>query len=310
MTAFYHKNTLPFNTPKYEQILSVYDPERTALWMYMNPNPRPSFNPTILAEIRDLQTRATNYLNSGNITKPIHYFVVASATPGVFNLGGDVDLFIQLINSGDRDSLSHYGRLCVDAVHANATGFGVPDLATIALVQGSALGGGFECALACNHIIAEEGSQMGFPEILFNLFPGMGALSLLSRKVGLSQAERLVQNGEMRSAREMWDLGVVDELVDDAVGTQAVSQFIRRHQRASNGLMAIRQASQRISPITHEELVDIVELWVDAALRLTSRDLRLMSRIVAAQNRLEAEETAVTPQYRPAQANVLELVHA
>jgi len=310
MTAFYHNNSLPFETPHYQQILSVYDPERTALWCYMNPNPRPSFNPTILAEIRDLQNRVIDYLSSGNITEPIHYFVFASATPGVFNLGGDVDLFIELINSGDRDTLSHYGRLCVDAVHANATGFGIPDLTTLALVQGSALGGGFECALSCNHVIAEENAQMGFPEILFNLFPGMGAMSFLSRKVGLSKAERLVQDGKMHGAREMWEMGVVDELAADGEGTQALSQFIRHHQRASNGLLAIRQASQRISPVTHQELLDIVDLWVDAALRLTSRDLRMMSRIVAAQNRLEPDVAAPTPIRRPNVANVLELVHA
>ncbi|MGD8712442.1 MAG: crotonase/enoyl-CoA hydratase family protein [Thiohalophilus sp.] len=311
MTDFYRNNSLPFETPNYQQILSVYDPERTALWCYMNPNPRPSFNPAILAEIRDLQKRVITYLSSGNITEPIHYFVFASATPGVFNLGGDVDLFIDLINTGDRDTLYDYGRQCVDAVYANATGFGFPDFTTLALVQGSALGGGFECALSCNHVIAEENAQMGFPEILFNLFPGMGAMSFLSRKVGLSMAERLVQDGKMHSARAMWEMGVVDKLAANGEGTHELSQFIRQHQRASNGRLAIRQASHRVSQLTHEELLDIVEIWVDAALRLTSRDLRMMSRIVAAQNRLEAEEAAVTPTptYRPTnQPNVLELV--
>jgi len=310
MTAFYHKKSLPFYTPYYHQLLSCYDAERNALWCYLNPNPRPSFNLALLAEMRDLQNRASNYLNSGNITEPIQYFVYASATRGVFNLGGDVDLFIQLINSGDRDALAEYARLCIDVVHANAINLGMPGLTTISLVQGSALGGGFECALSCNHVIAEENSQMGFPEILFNLFPGMGAMSFLSRRVSLSQAERLVQDGKMHSARAMWEMGVVDELAADGEGTQAVSQFIRRHQHASNGRLAIRQASQRIAPVTYEELIDIVEYWVDAAFRLTSRDLRMMSKIVAAQNRLEADEAAPTPIHRPNRANVLELVHA
>ncbi|MDZ7802953.1 crotonase/enoyl-CoA hydratase family protein [Thiohalophilus sp.] len=310
MTAFYSNNSLPFETPDYQQLLSCYDAERTALWCYLNPSPRPSFNLALLTEIGDLQNRVATYMNSGNITEPIHYFVFASATRGVFNLGGDVDLFIQLINTADRDALYDYARLCIDEVYANATGFGVPDLTTISLIQGSALGGGFECALSCNHVIAEEDSQMGFPEILFNLFPGMGALSLLSRKIGLSQAERLVQDGKMHSARALCEMGVIDELAADGEGTQAVNQFIRQHQRASNGRLAIRQASQRIAPVTHEELMDIVEFWVDAALRLTSRDLRMMSRIVAAQNRLEANEAVPAARQRPEQANVLELVRA
>lgn len=310
MTAFYRNNPLPFDTPNYQQLMACYDAERTALWCYMNPNPRPSFNPALLAEMRDLQDRVISYLSSSNIKEPIHYYVYASATRGVFNLGGDVDLFIQLINSRDRDALYNYARLCVDGVYLNAIGFGVPDLTTLALVQGSALGGGFECALSCNHMVAEENVQMGFPEILFNLFPGMGAMTFLSRKVGLTQAERLVQDGKMHGARAMSKMGVVDELAADGEGTRAMNQFIRQHQRASNGRLAIRQASQCIAPVTHQELIDITELWVDAALRLTSRDLRMMSRIVAAQNRLEPEEPAPTPSYQPAEADALELAHA
>ncbi|MDR9437478.1 MAG: crotonase/enoyl-CoA hydratase family protein [Thiohalophilus sp.] len=310
MTAVYRNNSLPFETPDYQQLMTCYDAERTALWCYMNPNPRPVFNLTLLAETHDLKNRIISYLNSDNVKEPIHYFVCASATQGVFNLGGDVDLFIQLINSRDRDALYNYARLCVDGVYSNAIGLGIPDLTTLALVQGSALGGGFECALSCHHMVAEENVQMGFPEILFNLFPGMGAMSFLSRRVGLTQAERLVQDGKMHGARAMSEMGIVDELAADGEGTRAINQFIRQHQRASNGRLAIRQASQRIAPVTHQELIDITELWVDAALRLTSRDLRMMSRIVAAQNRLKAEESAPTPSYQPAKANALELLQA
>jgi DSF synthase len=48
---------------------------------------------------------------------------------------------------------------------------------TASLVQGRALGSGFECALASDVIVAETGARMGFPEVLFNLFPGMGPLA-------------------------------------------------------------------------------------------------------------------------------------
>jgi len=302
MKVIYSSNSLPFETPKYKQLLCSYDPERTALWCYFNPKPRPSFNPAMLAEMRDLQKRLATYLSTGHVTEPIHYFVYASAFPDVFNLGGDVDLFVRLITEQDRNTLSDYGRLCIDVVYANAVSCGISDLTTMALVQGSALGGGFECALSCNTVIAEESAQMGFPEILFNLFPGMGALSFISRRVNLSQAERLVQSGKMYTGRTMWEMGVIEELAEDGEGVHAVNQFIRHHQRTSNGLLAIRQASERVAPITYQELLDIVELWVDAALRLTPRDLRLMSKIVAAQNRLDrnkdqmdAQETAPNP---------------
>lgn len=64
------------------------------------------------------------------------------------------------------------------------------DLTTVSLIQGDALGGGFEASLSSNLIIAERGVKMGLPEVIFNLFPGMGAYSILSRKVGAATAEK------------------------------------------------------------------------------------------------------------------------
>ena len=64
------------------------------------------------------------------------------------------------------------------------------DVRTIALVQGDALGGGMELALSCHTIVAEEGVGMGLPEVLFGLFPGMGAYSFLCKRVSPQLAER------------------------------------------------------------------------------------------------------------------------
>ena len=102
---------------------------------------------------------------------------------GVFNLGGDLALFREAIARHDRETLVAYGRNCVDNLYPWSRNCDLP-LTTISLVQGEALGGGFECALSASVLIAEESSRMGFPEILFNLFPGMGAYSFLTRKVG------------------------------------------------------------------------------------------------------------------------------
>lgn len=278
--------SLPLALPAYSQLICQYDPERHALWAYLNPSPRPCFTPTLLAEMRDLQERVAAHLEGGNDAADLRYYVYASAVPGIFNLGGDIELFARLIAARDRDALFEYGRICIDVVYANATNLGIPTLTTIALVQGSAFGGGLECALSCNTVVAEESARMGFPEILFNLFPGMGALSFLVRRIEMSRAERLVASGDLYPAAKLWDLGAIDELARDGEGVRTVVDFIRRHSRAANGRLAIRQARQRIAPLARAELIDIVDMWVGAALRLTPRDLRMMSRLVAAQARL------------------------
>lgn len=287
--------THPFVIPEYSQLICQLDTERATLWCYMNASPRPCFTQTILTEIRDLQQRLSEYLSSPETVDQIRYFVFASAKPGVFNLGGDVELFARLIAKGDRDALYAYGRTCVDAVYADAISFDIPSLTTIALVQGSALGGGFECALSCNAVIAEESAQMGFPEILFNLFPGMGAMSFLSRRIGPVPAERLIYSGDMHSGRELFDMGVIDKLAADGEGMHAVNEYIRQHSRFANSRLAIRQVRELVAPVSYEELLDIVEIWVDTALRLTPRDLRTMRRIVAAQSRLQLAEAESAP---------------
>lgn len=245
----------------------------------------------LLREVRDLQDRVTAYLNESTTAKEdIQYLVAASATPRVFNLGGDLDLFIRLISARDHDGLYEYGHLCVETLYKNFTNLGIHSLTTVSLVQGQALGGGLEGALGNNVLIAERNAQLGFPEIHFNLFPGMGAYSLLSRRIDPIRAEQLLRSGAQHSAEEMWKLGIVDVLAPDGEGIRIANEFMRQHSHSRNGLLAIQQVRQRVNPLAYQELLDVVEIWVDTALRLTTRDLRMMTRLVSAQERLGAEE--------------------
>src|SRR6266446_10464889 len=129
-----------------------------------------------------------------------------SRTPRVFNLGGDLALFVLLIKARDRDALAHYAKLCIDNMYPRIRSFSCRNLTTISLVQGDALGGGFECALSSDVIVAEESAQMGLPEMLFNLFPGMGAYSLLARRLGVREAERMILSGRLVGARKLHEM--------------------------------------------------------------------------------------------------------
>jgi DSF synthase len=155
---------------------------------------------------------------------------------------------------------------------------------TISLVQGQAMGGGFEAALAAHVMVAEKSAVMGLPEVMFNLFPGMGALSFLSRKIGMQQAEKMVRSGKIYTGEELYQLGVVDVLAEDGQGEYALNNWIKKNHRSLNSFQAINRAKQRVNPLTLEELYDIVEIWVDAALRLDERNLKVMERLVRAQN--------------------------
>ena len=102
----------------------------------------------------------------------------------------------------------------------------------------------------------------------------MGAYSFLSRKVGRRVTEDLITSGKIYSARELYDLGVVDVITPTGTGEAAVESFVRKHARSGNGRRGIEAIARETNPLKHEELVRVVELWADAALKLSERDMR------------------------------------
>lgn len=270
---------------KRKEITVRYDPKTLTIWYYFNPDLRPCFSLTMLKEIRELFQCVTNYFNSINHSSEplIRYLVLTSQVPGIFNLGGDLALFAKLIRQRNHQRLFEYAKLCVELCYLNAVNLHLP-VTTMALVEGTALGGGFESAMASNILIATEDSEMGFPEIRFNLFPGMSAYSILSRKCGMVAAEKMIISGATYSARELYQLGIVQRLVKPENAQESVTNYIKEHRRSSNGRRAIQLASQRYHPVCYQELEDITKIWVDAALCLKERDLRMIDRLVRAQS--------------------------
>ena len=245
----------------------------------MNAKPRPCFTPEVVGEIQ----KWFNSIIADSQHKNLKYLVMGSSIPSVFCLGGDLNLFLDFISRGDREGIYKYDEACIRAMYQIYTDLG-KELTTIALVQGDALGGGFEGVLANDVIIAEKSAKMGLPDILFNLFPGAGAYSFLSRKVGTLQAEKMVLGGKLYSAQEMFDLGVVNILAEDGEGEQAVYNYIKQENRQWNGRQAFKRAKRLHNPVTLVELLDTAKIWAEAAMNLEKKDLRMMERLVKRQS--------------------------
>ena len=273
-----------------EQLSAIFESKQCAMWLRWNPSPRPNFNPELLRDLKrycQFMTRSGGSIELMGETAPVEYAVLASKTPGVFNLGGDLNLFMRLIEARDRDALLVYGRACVEVLYQNYIGHGLP-ITTISLIQGECLGGGFEAALSSDVLIAERQARFGFPEILFNLFPGMGAYSFLERKVGKRTTEDLITSGKIYSADDMLALGVVDLVLDQGCGEAGVENFIKSRSRNRNALAGIAAARRCVQKLKYEELLEVVEIWVDTAMGLTVRDLKLMQRLVNRQTDLRS----------------------
>ena len=283
-------DTTPFDLHRlddeFDELTIRVEPDQAALWCLVHHSERPCFTPRLLHQIRTLQARLKYGLAPANASDgmPVRTLVWGSTFPGIWNLGGDLELFTKLIRAHGAKDLRNYAYACVDAVYQNLTKMGLP-LLTIGLVQGDALGGGFEHALSNDVIIAERGSKLGLPEVLFNLFPGMGAYSLLCRRLDGVRAQQLILSGRVYDAEELEELGLVDVVVDQGEGAAAVREYLERNRRRHGTLLALSRVRQRCQPVSYDELIDVTDIWVEAALGLHEADLRRMEHLVRAQLR-------------------------
>ena len=285
----------PFPRTNSGQTLRVVeDPANGVYWCNMHANlarmpGRACFSTQLVDDILAYQRDLAVRLRANREQQPLPHVVLAS-DGDAFNLGGDLELFCRLIRLGDRERLLDYARRCVIGVHAFHVGLDA-GAHTIALVQGDALGGGFEAALSCHTIVAEEGVQMGLPEVLFDLFPGMGAYSFLCQRIAPHAAEKLMLEGNVFDSAELHRMGLVDVLVPKGHGAKAVEDVIRSNRRIPHARAAMHQVRQAQSA-SLEDMMRITEIWVDTALQLGEKSLRTMDRLVRAQVRRAGAEAA------------------
>jgi len=156
---------------------------------------------------------------------------VLTGAGGVFSAGMDLKAFLR----GERPHVP--GRGFAGLVERP------PSTPLIAAVEGPALAGGFEIALACDLIVAGESASFGLPEVRRGLLAGGGGLLRLPRKAGLPRAMEWALTGDRVSAADAAAAGVVNRLVPDGQALEAALELARRI--AANGPLAV-QGTKRI----------------------------------------------------------------
>jgi enoyl-CoA hydratase/carnithine racemase len=169
-----------------------------------------------------------------------------AAVRGVILTGAGNKAFIAGADIGE---LSH--ATAIDAERASRFGQGVLDLVenlgkpVIAAVNGFALGGGCETAMACTLRIAVESANFGQPEIVLGLIPGGGGTQRLPRLVGKGRALHLILSGEMISAQEAYRIGLVNEIVPAADLITRAEAIL--YKMAANAPIATRFALEAVN---------------------------------------------------------------
>jgi DSF synthase len=260
------------------QFTCKYDEALATVFTTWFPRGIPSFNVDLLNDLEASSQALEERFRPGSSLQ-LRHVVLQSTVPGVFNLGGDLGYLHRLITTSDRARIAAYASAAVNAVYRNYTAHGLGNVGTIALLQGDALGGGLECALSCDVVVAEKHVKAGFPEVLFDMFPGMGGISFLYRRVSRRTAEELIRSGRLFSAQELYDLGVIDAVVETADGERYVRQFIKQRDNQAAAHAAMNVVDRLIRPLTLNELHDVGRIWVDRALSLSPRGLEWMNRL-------------------------------
>lgn len=261
------------------------------LWITLGKDPATglqNFTPDLVREFRGLVDDLNN--RAAHVPAPA-YVVVQSSDPDYFSMGGDLRFFRDCIQRRDAAALRDYSMRCLELL-LSWSGRVKETTTSIALVQGRALGGGFEMALSADYLIAEEGSSFGFPEIMFGLFPCTGAMGLLASRIGPHRAERMMTNKKVYTASELFEMGLVDEICPDGAGELAVERFVGNHCQRRKARLKVQQSRCRHAQLDRAEGVRIVDDWVETAMCLSADEMRTMEMLIMMQAREAAAPAA------------------
>lgn len=164
-------------------------------------------------------------LDAADARGDVAVLVITSARPGFFAAGAD----IKAMRDMDADAFTAYG----DRLRSALDRIAAADRLSIAAIEGLALGGGLELALACTLRVAGRDAQLGLPEVKLGLIPGAGGTQRLPRVVGRGRALDLMLTGRAVGAEEAAAMGLVDRLVDTGDAEAAALELAAVLRKAS-----------------------------------------------------------------------------
>jgi len=213
---------------KYESI--IVKKEGTLAWLTLN---RPHRLNTLTTDMIDEMQSA---LNGFEADKEVRCIALTGAGDKAFSAGADVTAFTGVTPSMAAEA-SAKGQALFTRLER-----GKP---VIACMNGYALGGGLEMALACDFRIASENVEVGQPELNLGLIPGWGGTQRLVRIVGLARAKQMIMFGDRMSAEEASKIGLITKVVTRAKLVEETTAFANR--LADGAPVALRLAKEALN---------------------------------------------------------------
>jgi enoyl-CoA hydratase / 3-hydroxyacyl-CoA dehydrogenase len=222
----------PYPQPEegYEQAPVKLDLRGETAILWLDNPPANSLAPQVIEGLQ----QAWDAIQDGEVRA----MIVASPNPALFCAGADIKAFTQLDETTGREML--------DSAHALFRAWERSPIMTIAAVNGIALGGGCEIAMACDVRLAALSASFGQPEVNLGIIPGFGGTQRLPRLVGPAKALEMNTTGEPISAEEAFEYGLVNRVVADHELFDTALAWARKFARqAPVAIEQIKRASNR-----------------------------------------------------------------
>jgi enoyl-CoA hydratase len=209
---------------EYKNILLTFEGEIGILRI----NRPKSLNALNIETLKEIQMGIQEVKDHSNVK----VLILTGAGEKAFVAGADI-MEMKEMNSLQASQFSNLGHLTLNMIQDL-------DRPVIAAVNGFALGGGMEVALACDFIYASENAKFGLPEVTLGVFPGFGGTQRLPRLIGKGRAKELILTGKMVSAQEANQMGIVNRVVPQASLMEETKKVAA--QIAGNGTVGVRLA--------------------------------------------------------------------
>lgn len=187
---------------------------------------------------KDLLNELSTFLDEAEKNDEIRVIILTGSGEKSFVAGADIKEFSDFIGS-QGEELARKGQ---EMVFNKVENFSKP---IIAAVNGFALGGGLELAMACHFRIASDNAKLGLPEVTLGLIPGYGGTQRLPKLVGKGRAAQMIFTAEMISAQRAYEIGLVNEVVPQSELMERVKAIASKI--TSNSSVAISKAIRVIN---------------------------------------------------------------
>jgi enoyl-CoA hydratase/carnithine racemase len=221
-------------------------------------------NPPLNLLSQPLLDQLENALARLEVADPgeVRAVVITGAGERAFSAGSDVKEFAA--HRGDA------GRLLLEREEAVTKRLADLPMPTIAAIEGNALGGGLELALACDLRVASERAKLGLPEVRLAVTPGAGGTQRLPRVVGLAKAKALILTGAVIDATEAARIGLVNRVVPAGEAIAAADEFA--NEIAQRGPLAVREAKRLIDRSLELDIDAGLQAELEASVRIFATD--------------------------------------